>query len=307
MKLRVLAVATLLVGCGTASTARLASPLPPAWGGASAYDLATRSDGDIRDTLDAMVASRLRVLRVFLLDVEDPLGKWRDAPLARIDFILAEAQKRGVRVIVVLHDGPQRRDAYSRDYPGVAFYKEPLARASFRRRIEHALSYRGPSTGVAWSELGDVLYAWELQGECHWHHAPGWMEDMASYVKMLAPSHRVASGGLGTVQDSLLFTELLKGTPSVDVWTYRPSRSEPLEKAAAVLKGKGRPWMLVDFGGPREEPAATRRVLERAIAVATEHHVPWIFWSLGQDRRPQSHDLWPGDTVFDIVIPRATK
>jgi hypothetical protein len=35
--------------------------------------------------------------------------------------------------------------------------------------------------------------------------------------------------------------------------------------------------------------------------------VPWIFWSLGADRRERSHDLWPGDTLFDTFIRPAAE
>jgi hypothetical protein len=299
-----LLAALCLAGC--AAPPKLEAPLPDAWAGATAYDLASKSDGEIRDALDVMVRTKLRVLRVTVLDIEDPLGKWRDAQLARLDYVISEADRRNVRVIVAFHDGPQRRDAYARQHPGASFYKDSLARAAFRRRIEHVLAYRGPFTGTTWSALDDVLVAWELQSDCHWHAAPDWIEDMASYVKMLAPQHKVASGALGNVVDSLLFTELVRDTPSIDLWMYRPG-TEPLDKAALTLKAKGRPWMLVDFGGPREDPMATRASIERALAVAADHRVPWCFWSLGRDRRPQSHDLWPGDTIFDVHIARATR
>ncbi|MBI2931497.1 MAG: hypothetical protein HYY16_07580 [Planctomycetes bacterium] len=287
---------------------RIAGPLPAAWGGATAYDLSTRSTGEIRDTLDVMVRAGLRVLRVAILDLETELGRWNDATLERLDALIAEADRRDLRLIIVLHDGPQRADAYARGYPGAAFYADPLARAAFRRRIEHVLTFRGPTTGLVWSELGDVLWAWELQGECHWFHSPEWMEDMAFTLKQLAPGHRVASGAVGRVVGGEMFGDLVKETRSVDIWMYRPTSQEPLDRAAAVLHARCRSWMLVDFGAPRNEPARQRRAIEGALRVAREHRVPWILWSIGRDRRERSHDLWPGDFLFDsLIAPAATE
>jgi hypothetical protein len=91
------------------------------------------------------------------------------------------------------------------------------------------------------------------------------------------------------------------------VWTYRPTSAEPVARAAAALKSFGRPWLICDFGGPRSETAQVRRLMEQVIGTAREHRVPWIFWSLGPDRRLNAHDLWPGDMVFDSVIAPAAR
>src|SRR5262245_60194527 len=99
----------LCTGCSSSPT--LTGPLPPAWGGATIHDLSKRSDADIRELVDVAARANLRVLRTFVLDIEEPLGRWNDAPLERIDVLLAAAARRGVKVIVVLHDGPQRADA----------------------------------------------------------------------------------------------------------------------------------------------------------------------------------------------------
>jgi len=303
--MRLLTVAALAcAGCSGAPV--LAGPLPATWGGATVHDLSRRSDADIRELVDVAARANLRVLRTFVLDVEEPLGRWSDGPLERIDVLLAAAARRGVKVIVVLHDGPQRADAYAKAHPGAAFYAEPSARAAFRRRIEHVLNYRGPSTGRAWRELGDALFAWELQGECRWFHAPEWVDDMAFYVKQLAPEHKVACGGLGRVTEGDLARDTVRASASVDLWLYRPS-SEPADKAAALLRALGRPWIVADFGGVREDPHAARKSIEAGLKAARECKAPWIFWSLGPDRRIGSHDLWPGDTLFDsFIVPAAS-
>ncbi len=290
----------LLALAACAGTPRLDGPLPPTWGGATAYDLASRSNGEIRETLDAMAAARLRVLRAFIGDLEPALGTWNDLALARVDFIVAEAARRGVRVIVVLHDG-RRDDAYSREWKGAAFYRDSLARAAFRRRIEHVVARR-------WS-APEAILAWELQSEPLWFHAPDWLEDMASYARQLDPGRLVCSGGVGRVLEGDMFADLVRDTPSVGLWAYHPTPKEPLDRAASVMTGRcRRKWILCDFGGPRDEPAAQRKSIEAALKAAREHGVPWLFWSLGRDRREKSHDLWPGDFLFDsVIVPAAAE
>ena len=299
---------SLLLLAGCASTAPLPAVLPPHWAGAEAPELWARTGGEIRGALDVCARHNLRAVRIVIResfgeckDVEGPLGTWHDEILERIDVVLREAAARGVRVIVVLHDGRNRADEYAKSYPD-AFYTDTGARAAFRRRIKHILEHRN------WGSQGHVT--WEVQAHSDWRKAIDWTEDMANYVKMIAGSAKTAAS-IDFVTFGGLTAQLLESSPSVDLWTYAPSSQEPLADAAVALSKKLKPqkkeWILVEAGSLRSNPQRGRTTLEAAIAVARRHEVPWLFASLGHDTHEASTDQWPGDVIFDSVIAPAAK
>ncbi|MBI2901807.1 MAG: hypothetical protein HYY17_16600 [Planctomycetes bacterium] len=304
------------------------------WAGANCHDLWNRPPAEMRETLALMRASNLRTVRLWInaqgnvKDVEDPVGVWHDEILEKIDFTLAECAKAGVRVILVFHDhwalGRWQTDAYARkwkepllwppgkhgkDDPGgfsaTTFYTNPEERAAFRARIAHVLSFRGPYTGMRWSELGDVILAWEPQNEPNWRARKPWTEETAAEIKRHAPKARVAAGGVNVFLRG--GADLVKASPSVDYWGYHWYGWEPLDRVAQALDETGRPWFIEEFGAVGGDPAL-RTAYKTVLAVAREHRVPWMFWRLGRGPGPRSFDLWKGSPLFDeVVVPAAGK
>lgn len=288
----------LLAGCAAAP------PRPAGLIGVEAPEIWAGSDGAA--AIDVLARTGLGTIRVVIResfdrhkDVESPLGVWHDGVLERIDALLARAEEASRTVIVVLHDGRNQRDGYAGDIGSTS------ARAAFRRRIQHVLEYRGPRTGRTWRELPSSLVWWQIRTRGDWRSVTDWTEDMASYVKMLAPHARVVAE-VDHVTFGPLAAELIAASPSVDVWAYPFDAAESLEVAADLLTRKTRPlkkeWMMVDAGAPRSKPERVREIAGRVAPVAAKHGVRWLFASLGRDTHAASTDHWPGDVVFDSVI-----
>ena len=148
-----------------------------------------------------MQAAGLKTVRIFISytyagnkgsnnvqinDLEpNQLGQYDDTILLRIDQLMLECSKRGLKLIIVCHDryalGFWSTDRYATTFgiapdegPGAAqkisdaseFYTNKKAIAFFDKRIQHILSHRNALMGNAtWATLDSVIYAFEPQNE----------------------------------------------------------------------------------------------------------------------------------------------
>ncbi|HEY8924537.1 MAG TPA: hypothetical protein VIU64_09155, partial [Polyangia bacterium] len=139
-----------------------------------------------------------------------PAG-WLDAGPAQLDRVIAEAGRRGVRLIVTLSNSwsdyggvPQYLRWSGRWRPDTfgaadAFYSDPAARAAFRAHVERLLGRTNAVTGVRYRDDPTIM-AWELMNESRVDTAAGararraWIVEMARLVHRLDPHHLVSSG-----------------------------------------------------------------------------------------------------------------
>ena len=151
------------------------------WGGVSHYYLYACNETFRHAALQQMQAANLKVLRIFVLEVQDyarqpcagggaatlpdvepkQVGQYDDSILQALDQLLFEATQYGVKLTLALHDrwslGCWRYDAYIAKYNLTVthdcsrlanestpwpFYRHQPARADFKARLSHILNYQ---------------------------------------------------------------------------------------------------------------------------------------------------------------------
>lgn len=209
--------------------------------GTNNYYMHYESDKMLGDALDAAVGMDVKVLRVwgFMNGMtsqnrdhnvygmtEPPSG---DSPgsfgvpeskrkvkgvkdaFERLDYTVAEAGKRGIRLVIALNNywadfgGIQQGSAWQ-NWFGLAkaedFYTDPAARESYKRYVEWLLRRVNTYTGIPYNQDPTIM-TWELMNEPRnpsdktGEIVTAWADEMSAWVKKIAPMQLCAVGDEG--------------------------------------------------------------------------------------------------------------
>ncbi|KAJ3023070.1 hypothetical protein HKX48_004364 [Thoreauomyces humboldtii] len=233
------------------------------WAGVNQYylaALAAQNETAFQNTLDRIQDAGFLVIRSFfqpsvydcaktdrvakLTDVEDPIGTYNLPVLYQYDHVLNEIRKRGMKVIMSLHNannmgaspcdrycelagGPYKQDGIlGRGQAWVTnFYANSTISGMFKKRLSFILSTPMPLLGTTLGAAEDVILAFDVQNEPMVMletsdpllNGP-WLCNMATHIKSLVISTNIlvstgAIGGSfnGNIQPSALTC------PAVDV------------------------------------------------------------------------------------------
>lgn len=209
--------------------------------GTNNYYMHYESDKMLIDVLDAAVGMGVKVLRIwgFMNGItsqnrdhnvygmtEPPSGNFpgsfgvpeskrnvkgvKDA-FERLDYTIAEAGKRGIRLVIVLNN-------YWADFGGIQngstwqkwfgltkaedFYSNPEARESYKRYVEWVLHRVNTYTGIPYNQDPTIM-TWELMNEPRnpddksGKILTAWADEMSAWVKKNAPMQLCAVGDEG--------------------------------------------------------------------------------------------------------------
>jgi mannan endo-1,4-beta-mannosidase len=251
---------------------------PFCFAGTNNYYLMYKDEAAVVDVLDAAVEMNLKVIRTWaFLDRGSLDGSVRDihgdghkdgvyfqywdpaanAPayndgkdgLFRLDFILHEARKRDLLVLLVLTNNWRDfggMDQYLTWY-GLSqhhlFYTEPRVKAAYKAWVSYLISRTNSIDGTPY-QSDEAIFAWELANEPRTINYKGfdsqagwddstiarWAEEMASHIQALDPHHLVSVGDEGFLSGKPgvfgydapfgVDSEKLTVLPSVDFGTY---------------------------------------------------------------------------------------
>jgi mannan endo-1,4-beta-mannosidase len=142
--------------------------------------------------------------------------------IQKVDFLLAEAAKRNLKIIVVFLDywsytgGALQMMAW---YGGTDakrfFFVDPHTRANYRTWVRFVVDRVNPLTNKRYRD-DPVIFAWELMNEPQIKPETTrneWVSSMSAYIKSLDQNHMVASG-----QDRLDIADY--SIPTIDFVTW---------------------------------------------------------------------------------------
>ncbi|MDZ7333285.1 MAG: hypothetical protein ONB31_15025, partial [candidate division KSB1 bacterium] len=103
------------------------------WAGANQYQLWYQREGRLQQQLNAMQDAGLKVVRTWLghreyqswedppeaYTFEDPIGTYHDANLEKVDHLMSECLRRGIKLIVVFNN---HNDNYLTTFGAIGMY-----------------------------------------------------------------------------------------------------------------------------------------------------------------------------------------
>jgi len=207
------------------------SPFPIV--GANTYYLAYVEQGTLNGALDLAASFGMNVMRCWaFLDAAKPPGpgevcfQYWDADskapriqdgengLARLDGAIAQAEERGIRLILTLTNNwedfggmPQYVRWFGMEGKKNRFYTDAHCRSAYRNYVQEIVTRRNTITGRVYSDEPAIL-AWELANEPRCEglggtgKLVGWADEMSRFIRGLDANHLIAVGDEGN--DKLL-------------------------------------------------------------------------------------------------------
>jgi len=234
--------------------------------------------------------------------------------LQRVDFLIAEASKRKLHLIIAFLDfwaytggAPQMNAWHGGSADAHFFAEDSRTRADYQRLVRAVVTRVNSLSGVAYRD-DPTIFAWELMNEPEVQPVPlflAWAGEMAAYVKSLDPKHMLASGQ-ASIQTKLVELQI----PSIDfgTWhgypTYQGIAPDTFDAEimdycdrARVL---GKPVILEEFGVPRSNPSRPEIYRNWLAKIqANGSCAGWMVWRLVSR---QDSNEFPNDDYdqFDI-------
>ncbi|GJN22387.1 hypothetical protein PR202_gb09943 [Eleusine coracana subsp. coracana] len=137
-------------------------------------------------------------------------GVYSEEVFMGLDFVVAEAKKRGVYLILSLvnnwdgYGGKKQYVQWARDQGHSMssdddFFTNSVTKQFYKNHIKAVLTRVNKITGVAYKD-DPTIFAWELmneprcQSDLSGKTLQGWISEMAGYVKSVDPNHMVEIG-----------------------------------------------------------------------------------------------------------------
>lgn len=272
----------------------------------------------IWDFRSAAETSNLGVHGNYLLHWDSARGSmainWGENGFRKVDFLLAEAKKRNLRLIIAFLDfwaytggAQQMRAWYGSDDKHRFFFEDPRTKEDYRTWVREVVGHVNALTGVAYRDDPTIL-AWNLMNEPE--ARPGWLQDrwiseMAAYVKSVDPNHLVTSGQanvanhLSDIADPHLDFAVWHGYPIY----YRLTPAEftqRIKEFCSLGRRFNKPVLLEEFGHARSNPAQPEIYRQWLKTIGeTPGCAGWAVWRLVSR---QDHGDYPHDEhdQFDI-------
>lgn len=277
-------------------------------------------DGDVptvwnwKSTADA---SNLGTRGVYMMRWDPTVGRMavNDGPdgLQRVDFLLAEAARRNLKLIVAFIDfwgytgGAQQMNAWYGSSDKYEFFgKDPRTRRDYKDWVRHVLNRVNTLNGVPYSQDPTIL-SWELANEPDIQPAPvlkDWLTEMATFVKALAPRQLLTTGHANMEQR---LSDM--SIPGIDFGTWHGYASyaklsheafdKRIREYCGIARDHGKPVILEEFGVPRSDPTQAQAYAMWLKTIADENCAGWVVWRLVAK---QDSGVYPWDEHdrFDI-------
>lgn len=215
--------------------------------------------------------------------------------LQRIDFLLQEAGKRRLHLIIAFLDfwaytggAPQMNSWHGGPNDDHFFASDAGTQADYQTLVRAVVTRTNSLTGVAFRD-DPTIFAWELMNEPDIHPTAlfeSWIEKMAGYVKSLDRNHMLASGH-SSMRTNLL--ELRIADIDFGTWHGYPEYEKIDAAAFSALIGNycargrsfGKPVILEEFGVAQsnpDRPEIYRKWL--ADIAANRDCAGWMVWRL---------------------------
>jgi hypothetical protein len=239
----------------------------------------------IKDAIDTADELGLTVIRSHMmastsqnnanpLAIMPRLGEYNDEAFRTIDFAVAYAGSRGIRLILPLTDEWAYYHGGHRDFTtplglqSADFYTSPDAIAAYQQYVNVILSRTNALTGVKYVDDPTVL-AWELGNELE-GMTLDWINAQVDFISERAPQQLIAAGRRFDIDPDTL------AAPDLDIVDvhYYPPTAQKVASDAATITDAGKVYIAGEYGSP----AASSDLL--TPLVNNSDVTGMMFWSL---------------------------
>ncbi len=310
------------------------------WAGANEYQLWFQYEGRIYQQLNAMQEAGLKVLRIFLghrdyqswedppgaFTFENPIGSYNDANLEKVDFLMYECQKRGIKLIIALST---TNDIYFITHGPLEMYRRTTSLNAYKNRFSYFLNHYNSYIGKRWKEIDDVMYAWEIQNEAgiplikvngltsaeRHDIIRQFLSEMSTYLKSIDPDTRVSLGIAGYANyyhngksgDDI---RTLGNIQAADIYTlhfYGGNLSQWIDDNLTYCRSINKLLFIEEFGNERKVGMQELINLYQSVArTCRTKGVPWMFWELGHRKDNNTYSINDDDEVWKKVVAPET-
>ncbi|KOS18333.1 Mannan endo-1 [Escovopsis weberi] len=303
--------------------------------GTNCYWCSFSAPADVDSTMDHMVASGLRVLRVWgfndvnsvpqqgtiwfqMLTAQGSTINTGADGLQHLDYVVQAAEQRGIKLIINFVNNWNDYggiNAYVNAFGGSAttWYTNAAAQAQYKKYVAAVVGrYRD----------SDAIFAWELANEprcngCSTNVIYNWAVETSAYIKGLDGNHLVTMGdeGLGLAEGSdgsypysygegtdfarwLTIDTLDFGTFHLypNSWgTSYDWGNEWIKTHAAACAAAGKPCLFEEYGAPSDHCAI--EAPWQNTSLGTKGMAGDMFWQWG-DSFPWGQSSDDGNTIF---------
>lgn len=263
-------------------------------------------------------ASNLGVGRASLLywDTTRNAMTINDGPdgMQRIDFLIAEAGKRHLKLIVAFLDfwdytggAQQMRAWYGSTDKSTFFFSDPRTKRDYKIWVAHVVRRINPLTRIAYRDDPTIM-AWELMNEGNARPESlrlEWTAEMSAYVKSLDPNHMVSSGHANVASR---LADLTIPTLDFGTWHGYPlyygltvrQFGNTITEFCEIARRARKPVLLEEFGYARSNRDAAEAYANWLDTLVRDRDCGgWLVWRLVS---LQDHGGYPADKhdQFDV-------
>jgi mannan endo-1,4-beta-mannosidase len=248
-----------------------------------------------------------------------------DDGMQKVDFLIAEAAKRHLKLIVAFLDfwpytggAQQMRAWYGSDDKDSFFFSDPRTRSDYRDWVRYVVTRLNPLSGITYKDDPTIM-AWELMNEPNAQPDSlriAWLADMSAYVKSLDPNHLVSSGAANVTNrvDDL-------SIPTIDFGTWHgyplyyklgvTQFNDLIPQFCGIGAAHHKPVLLEEFGYARSNPDQASAYDEWLDTLDRDPNCAgWLVWRLVSQQRDgrypaDTHDQFDihndGSSVWDVL------
>ncbi|MER9228574.1 cellulase family glycosylhydrolase [Mesorhizobium sp. M0664] len=234
--------------------------------------------------------------------------------MQKIDFLVAEAGKRRLRLIIAFLDfwaytggAQQMRAWYGSQDQSTFFFDDPRTKRDYRTWVRHVVQRVNLLTGLAYRDDPTIM-AWELMNEGNARPEAlrlAWTAEMSAYVKSLDSNHLVSSGH-ANVSEKL--SDLTIPTLDFGTWHGYPlyynltvqQFDDQITEFCQLAARANKPVLLEEFGYARSNrDSADAYAIWLDTLARDPRCAGWIVWRLASR---QDSGGYPADEhdQFDI-------
>lgn len=213
------------------------------------------------------------------LCVEPELGKFSEAALKQLDYVVYSAGKHHVRLILLFVDPWGYYTGgivqYQKWNGGGDFFRDPKLIADYKLYVATLIDRKNTYTGVRYRDDPTIL-AWQPGNELH--EAPAeWEREIARYIKRLDPNHLIINSS-----DHHSVEPAHAAIKEIDILSrhYYPEKSWNLEHDAALAKKANKALVVDEFGWDHGNLSVEQLESHLNTILADKDIAGDLFWAL---------------------------